>query len=73
MSFGGEGDWKLLKGHAPKYQKCHSLLLVTQPTVDQNITHTAKTESVAKSICNEQVIDLRFTLSLPVTNILLSS
>jgi hypothetical protein len=30
------------------------LLLVTQPTVDQNITHTAKTESVAESICNGQ-------------------
>lgn len=73
MSFGVEGDWKLLKGHCTKYQKCHSLLLVMQLTIDQDITHTAKTESVAKLISNGQVIDLHFTLSLSVTNILPSS
>jgi len=73
MSFGVEGDWKLLKGHAPNIRNairccwsCSQLLAKTLPT-------RLKTESVAKSISNEQVIDFHFTLSLSVTNILLSS
>ena len=70
MNFDVEGDWKLLTAIQPKY---HSLPLVVQPTIDQDITHTAKTESVAKLISNEHAIDFHFTFSLSVTNILPSS
>jgi len=73
MSFGCGRRLETSEGSCSKYQKCHSLLLVMQPTIDQDITHTAKTESVAKSISNERVIDLHFILSLSVTNILPSS
>ena len=73
MSFGVEGDWKLLKGHAPNIRNAIRCCWSCSLTVDQDITHTAKLESVAKPISNEQVIDLHFTLSLSVTNILPSS
>jgi hypothetical protein len=57
-------------GHAPNLRNAIRCCWSSSQLVDQNITHTAKTESVGKSRCNEEVIDLRFTLSLSVTNIL---